>query len=49
MAVLMKQPFYGHILIELVENLNACKKFSGEDIVFKPSQVLIKDVVKIFK
>ena len=49
MAFLMKQPFYRQIRIELVENLNAHKKFSGEDIVFKPSQVLIKDVVKIFK
>ena len=49
MVVLSKQPLYGQILVELLENWNACKILLGEEIGFKLSQILSNDVAKTFK
>ena len=39
MVVLLKQPLYGQILVELVENENDCRILLDEDIGFKHSQI----------
>ena len=49
MVLLLKQQLYGQILVELVENQNACKNFLGGDIGFKLPQILRNDVAKTFK
>ena len=49
MVVLLKQPLYGQILVELEENQNDCRRLLSGDIGFKLSQILSNDVVKTFK
>ena len=49
MIVLLKQPLYGQILVELVENWNDLKIFLDDDVGCKLSQIFINDVAKTFK